>query len=88
MTLRLAEFLLMVTAVAAFETVTLTGDGFSFLGTPVLSNTGTVAFYGQVDDNAARGIWSGLPGDLAIVARDGSRAPDIDDSEFEGFFDP
>jgi len=92
--LPLVLFSVLPLTASAFETVALTGSPapsggtFSTLGTPVLSNTGTVAFYGQVDDNAGRGIWNGLPGDLGIVASDGSPAPDIGGAEFEDFVDP
>jgi len=92
--LPLVLFSVLPLTASAFETVALTGSPapsggtFSTLGTPVLSNTGTVAFYGQVDDNSARGIWNGLPGNLGIVARDGSPTPGIDGGEFEDFVDP
>jgi len=72
----------------SYETIALTEDDFSFLGSPTLSNKGTVAFYGQVEGGAGRGIWYGLPGDLGIVARDGSPAPGIDGATFEDFDNP
>jgi hypothetical protein len=54
---------------------------FTNSGWPVLNDTGQIAFITEiagegVDDSNDEGIWSGLTGDLTLVARTGDPAPE------------
>ncbi len=69
----------------SFQTVTLSGQAapgapgriFSFYYPPAISNSGRVAFAGWLTGVTSNdeGLWSGLPGAIQLVAREGSAAP-------------
>ena len=55
------------------------GARFDSLGTPVMNDTGNVAFWGRligaVSATNEHGIWAEGPGGLKLVAREGNQAP-------------
>lgn len=68
-------------AVQAGDAAPGTSTSFSRLLTPSINHEGRLLFRGvlALDDSVSaandRGIWSGLPGDLALIAREGDPAP-------------
>jgi hypothetical protein len=67
-----------------------TGLNFSSFSTPTLNSTGMVAFAGTVTGQTnIYGLWSGAPGNIQLVAREGDQAPGAASGiEFETFDDP
>ena len=69
----------------SFQAVTLSGQAapgvpgrfFSFYYPPAISNSGRVAFAGWLTGVTSNdeGLWSGLPGSIQLVAREGVLAP-------------
>ncbi|MBE7508478.1 MAG: hypothetical protein HS101_19660 [Planctomycetia bacterium] len=69
----------------SFQAVALSGQSapgapgrfFSFYYPPAISNNGRVAFAGWLTGATSNdeGLWSGLPGSIQLVAREGSVAP-------------
>ncbi|HKQ48078.1 MAG TPA: choice-of-anchor tandem repeat NxxGxxAF-containing protein [Phycisphaerae bacterium] len=69
----------------SFQAVSLSGQAapgipgrfFSYYYPPVISNSGRVAFAGWLTGVTSndQGLWSGLPGSIQLVAREGSAAP-------------